>query len=171
LADESASTISWIGTISSYLLIVVGIISGPLFDLGFYKVMLFGGALVSCFGIFMLSLSRQYYQIILTQGVLIGLGCGVLFIPGMALVSRSFTRRRAVALGAISCGAPFGMSKIVSERFDADHLNRRHNIHGCLSEPHQLRGLRLDCAHNGFHYARFILDRVSPAALEEYESW
>ena len=63
---------------------------------------------MACFGIFMLSLSKEYYQIILTQGILTGLGCGVLFIPGMALVSRSFNRRRSVALGTISCGAPFG---------------------------------------------------------------
>lgn len=109
LKDSSASEISWIGTVASYLLIVIGVISGPLFDLGHYKIMLFGGAAMSCFGIFMLSLAREYYQIILTQGICTGLGSGVLFIPGMALVSRSFSSRRAVALGVISCGAPFGM--------------------------------------------------------------
>ncbi|ETI29208.1 hypothetical protein G647_01661 [Cladophialophora carrionii CBS 160.54] len=108
LSSSTASEISWIGTLASYLLIVIGIISGPLFDLGHYRIMLFGGAAMSCFGIFMLSLSKEYYQIILTQGICTGLGCGVLFIPGMALVSRSFNARRAVALGLISCGAPFG---------------------------------------------------------------
>ncbi|KAJ9605166.1 hypothetical protein H2200_010556 [Cladophialophora chaetospira] len=105
---HSPSEISWIGTLASYLLIVIGIISGPLFDLGYYRVMLFGGAAMACLGIFMLSLSTAYYQILLTQGICTGLGCGVLFIPGMALVSRSFKARRAVALGLISCGAPFG---------------------------------------------------------------
>ncbi|OAP62109.1 hypothetical protein AYL99_04312 [Fonsecaea erecta] len=108
LKTSSPSEISWIGTLASYLLIVIGIISGPLFDLGHYRVMLFGGAAMSCLGIFMLSLSSQYYQIILTQGICTGLGCGVLFIPGMALVSRSFRARRAIALGLVSCGAPFG---------------------------------------------------------------
>ena len=108
LSDSSPSTISWIGTIASYLLIVIGVISGPLFDLGHYQIMLFGGAAMSCFGIFMLSLSREYYQIFLTQGVCTGLGSGVLFIPGLALVGRSFNKKRAVALGVISCGAPFG---------------------------------------------------------------
>ncbi|KIW80440.1 hypothetical protein Z517_07056 [Fonsecaea pedrosoi CBS 271.37] len=108
LKTSSASDISWIGTVASYLLIVIGIISGPLFDLGHYRSMLFGGAAMSCLGIFMLSLSSQYYQIILTQGICTGLGCGVLFIPGMALVSRSFKTRRAIALGVVSCGAPFG---------------------------------------------------------------
>ncbi|KAI1614256.1 MFS transporter, MCP family, solute carrier family 16, member 10 [Exophiala viscosa] len=108
LPGKTSSEISWIGTLASYLLIVVGTISGPLFDLGHYKVMLFGGAVVTCFGIMMLSLSTQYYQIVLTQGICTGLGCGVLYIPGIALTSRSFSRRRAVALGLVSCGAPFG---------------------------------------------------------------
>ncbi len=39
-----------------------------------------------------------------------GLGCGVLYIPGIALVSRSFRARRAMALGLVTCGAPFGES-------------------------------------------------------------
>ncbi len=104
----SPSQISWIGTLASYLLIVIGVISGPLFDLGHYRIMLFGGAVVSCFGIFMLSLSKEYYQILLSQGICMGLGCGVLYVPGLALVSRSFNTKRSVALGTVSCGAPFG---------------------------------------------------------------
>lgn len=108
LPNSSPSNISWIGTVSSYLLIVTGVISGPLFDLGHYQIMLFGGAAVSCFGTFMLSLSTEYYQILLSQGICVGLGCGVLYIPGLALVGRSFTTRRAIALGLVSCGAPVG---------------------------------------------------------------
>ena len=113
----SPSQISWIGTFTSYLLIVVGVISGPLFDLGHYQIMLFGGAVVSCFGIFMLSLSKEYYQIILSQGICMGLGCGVLYVPGLALVSRSFNKNRSVALGTISCGAPFGEYSLRLQHF------------------------------------------------------
>lgn len=102
------SAISWVGTVASYLLIVTGVISGPLFDLGFYRVMLFGGAATSTFGAMMLSLSTKYYQILLSQGICMGFGCGVLYVPGLALVSRSFTTRRALALGIVTCGAPIG---------------------------------------------------------------
>ncbi|EXJ81411.1 hypothetical protein A1O3_07703 [Capronia epimyces CBS 606.96] len=108
LTGMSSSNISWIGTMTSYLLIVTGVLSGPWFDLGYYKVMLLGGAAMSCLGIMMLSLSSQYYQIFLTQGICTGLGCGVLYIPGLALVGRSFTRRRAMAMGIVSSGAPVG---------------------------------------------------------------
>lgn len=108
LPGESASTISWIGTVSTYLLIVVGVISGPLFDLGYYRSMLFGGAALSSFGLMMLSLATKYYQIMLAQGICLGLGTGVLYVPGIALTSRSFSKRRAIALGIVTCGAPFG---------------------------------------------------------------
>jgi len=56
----------------------------------------------------MLSLSTQYWQIFLTQGLCIGFGCGALFIPSMALVSRSFVKKRSIAVGLTTCGAPIG---------------------------------------------------------------
>ena len=37
-----------------------------------------------------------------------GLGFGLLYVPSVALVSRSFTSRRAVALGVATSGAPAG---------------------------------------------------------------
>lgn len=37
-----------------------------------------------------------------------GLGFGLLYMPGIALISRSFVRKRAVALGFATSGAPAG---------------------------------------------------------------
>ena len=106
--DQSPSNISWIGTISTFLLIVVGVISGPLFDLGYFKTMLFVGAGMETVGVFLMSLCTQYWQMVLTQGVLIGLGNGLLYLPGLALVGRSFKKNRAMAMGITTCGAPTG---------------------------------------------------------------
>ena len=108
LTDQSASTISWIGTIQVFLLIFGGVLTGPFFDLGYYRTMLFTGAAVETFGVFMTSLSHQWYQFFLAQGVLMGLGCGFLYVPGMALVGRSFKKNRAIALAITTCGAPTG---------------------------------------------------------------
>lgn len=108
LPSQSASTISWIGTIQVFLLIFGGVLTGPFFDLGYYRTMLFTGAAVEIFGVFMTSLCGQWYQFFLAQGVLMGLGCGFLYIPGMALVGRSFKKNRAIALAITTCGAPTG---------------------------------------------------------------
>lgn len=108
IPHETASTISWIGTVATFLLIVCGTISGPFFDLGYFRTMLFVGATVETFAVFMLSLSSQYYSIFLTQGILMGLGNGLLYIPGLALVGRSFKKNRSMAMAITTCGAPFG---------------------------------------------------------------
>ncbi|KIX03798.1 uncharacterized protein Z518_07351 [Rhinocladiella mackenziei CBS 650.93] len=106
--SHSASSISWIGTIQSFLLIIVGVISGPLFDLGYYKTMILAGSFLTIFGIMMLSLSIEYYQILLSQGICVGLGCGLLYVPSLALVSGSFTTKRAIAVGVATCGIAVG---------------------------------------------------------------
>jgi MFS family permease len=106
--DQSPSDISWIGTISTFLLIVVGVISGPIFDLGYFKTMLFTGAAMEMIGVFLMSTCTKYWQMVLTQGIVIGLGNGLLYLPGLALVGRSFKKHRAMAMGITTCGAPTG---------------------------------------------------------------
>ena len=108
IPNENPSNISWIGTMGTFLLIVVGVISGPLFDLGYFRSMLFVGAGMETVGVFLMSLSTRYWHIFLTQGVILGLGNGLLFLPGLALVGRSFKKHRAVAMGITTCGAPAG---------------------------------------------------------------
>ncbi|KAI9873874.1 MAG: hypothetical protein M1823_007815, partial [Watsoniomyces obsoletus] len=108
IPNETSSNISWIGTMGTFLLILVGVISGPLFDLGYFRSMLYLGAAIETVGVFLMSLSTQYWHIFLTQGVMLGLGNGLLYLPGLALVSRSFTKHRAVAMGITTCGAPTG---------------------------------------------------------------
>lgn len=108
LPSQSASNISWIGTMATFLLIVIGVFSGPLFDLGYFRAMLLTGALVGSLAMFLLSLCTEYYQILLTQGVLIGLFNGLLYLPGLALVGRSFKKHRSIAMSITTCGAPTG---------------------------------------------------------------
>ncbi|KAJ0415449.1 major facilitator superfamily domain-containing protein, partial [Aspergillus carlsbadensis] len=108
LPHTSTSAISWVGTIQSWLLIIGGLIAGPLFDMGYYRIMILVGAFLSVFGIMMLSFATEYYQILLSQGICTGLGFGLLYIPSITLVSRSFVRKRALALGVSTAGAPLG---------------------------------------------------------------
>ncbi|CEL10206.1 hypothetical protein ASPCAL13330 [Aspergillus calidoustus] len=108
LPHVSTSAISWVGTIQSWLLIIGGLIAGPLFDMGYYRSMILAGSFLSVFGIMMLSIATEYYQILLSQGICTGLGFGLLYIPSITLVSRSFVRKRALALGVSTAGAPLG---------------------------------------------------------------
>ena len=108
LAHKSATSISWIGTLQASLLLIVGVFSGPLFDRGYFKPTLVLAGLTLVFALMMLSLSTEYYQILLSQGILVGLCCGLLYIPSVALIPLYFRDRRGLALGLATAGASIG---------------------------------------------------------------
>ncbi|CAI6336094.1 unnamed protein product [Periconia digitata] len=108
LSNMTASSISWIGTIQAWLLIVVGVLSGPLFDRGYFRSMLCIGNFLVVFGIMMLSLSTKYWQIFLSQGICMGIGAGLLYIPSLALVGIWFDKKRSIAMGLVMSGIAIG---------------------------------------------------------------
>src|ERR1700754_4927135 len=58
----------------------------------------------------MLSLAKQdqYYQFFLSQGVGMGLGFGLLFIPTLSVLATHFREKRALATGIATSGNSFG---------------------------------------------------------------
>ena len=79
--------------------------------------MLLAGNFLVVLGIMMLSLSRTYWQVFLSQGVCMGLGAGLLYIPSLAMVGVWFDRRRNVALGIVMSGIAVGMLFSISFPF------------------------------------------------------
>ena len=59
-------------------------------------------------GIMMLSLSTTCYQIFLSQGVCVGVGCGLLYLSSLTLVDASFKAKRVFAIGVVTCGIAVG---------------------------------------------------------------
>jgi MFS family permease len=56
----------------------------------------------------MLSISTQYWQIFLSQGLGLGMGMGIVFNLSVAVPSHHFQRRRASALGVTASGSSAG---------------------------------------------------------------
>ncbi|KAL8827361.1 MAG: hypothetical protein Q9191_003233 [Dirinaria sp. TL-2023a] len=108
LPTYSASSITWIGTTQSFLLMATGIFAGPVFDLGYHRTLLFLGGFLTIFGFMMTSLATEYYQVLLAQGICTGLGSGMVHVPNYALVAASFTTRRAVAIALVGSGISIG---------------------------------------------------------------
>jgi hypothetical protein len=108
LSTHSASSIAWIGTLQGTLLLIVGAISGLLFDKGYFRLILITAGSGVVFALMMLSLCQQYYSIMLTQGILLGICLGLLYIPSVALIPLYFKRKRGIALGLATAGGPFG---------------------------------------------------------------
>jgi MFS family permease len=108
LLDRSASDISWVGSISLFLLFFLGTLSGPLMDRGHFRSLIFVGCGFQLLAVFTTSAVTQYWQLILAQGIAQGIGNGLLFTPCIALVSIYWTKRRAFTLSLAACGAPVG---------------------------------------------------------------
>ena len=56
----------------------------------------------------MASLSTQYWQLFLAQGICCGLGNGCLFCPALSVVSTYFSKRKMFAIGICACGSATG---------------------------------------------------------------
>ncbi|KAF2480250.1 major facilitator superfamily domain-containing protein [Neohortaea acidophila] len=108
LSTYPASAIAWIGTVQGALLVAVGLLSGPLYDLGYWRLLYATGAFMCVFGLMMLSLSTEYYQVMLSQGFCIGIGSGLLYIPVLTLIGAAFKKQRALAMGVITSGIALG---------------------------------------------------------------
>ncbi|KDR76845.1 hypothetical protein GALMADRAFT_139714 [Galerina marginata CBS 339.88] len=110
ITNSTPSAISWIGSFNAFLMISGGVISGRLYDKGHFYSLLWGGSLLTVFSLFMLSLARpdHYYQVFLTQGLGLGLGGGICYVPSVAIVSHYFQRRRTLAMTIVASGASLG---------------------------------------------------------------
>ncbi|KAJ5982839.1 MFS general substrate transporter [Penicillium waksmanii] len=108
LRNVSNSDISWIGSVQACLLLIVGVATGPLFDAGYFYVLLAVGSFLVVFGMFMTSLCTDFWQVMLAHGITIGLGSGCLFIPSVAIVSTYFTTKKSFATGIAASGSSLG---------------------------------------------------------------
>lgn len=106
LTASSSSSISWIGSLQACLLMLVGVFGGAAYDAGYFRYLLWGGLFLIVFGMFMTSLSTVYWQILLAQGICVGVGMGLLFLPTTAILAQYFSTRRATAIGLASTGSP-----------------------------------------------------------------
>ncbi|PKX94761.1 MCT family MFS transporter [Aspergillus novofumigatus IBT 16806] len=108
LSNVSSSSIAWIGSLQSFLLMLFGVVTGPLFDAGYFRALVIFGTVVLPFGLMMTSISSQYWHLILCQGVCIGLAAGCLFVPSVAILPQYFKRKRGLANGLAASGSSIG---------------------------------------------------------------
>lgn len=106
--NASPSSISWIGSIQVSLVYMIGTFSGRALDAGHYHATIRIGCLLQVLGIFMTSVSSQYWQLFLAQGVCKGVGDGLLFCPTVSLIATYFSKKRSIAIACTASGAAVG---------------------------------------------------------------
>ncbi|KAL9627442.1 MAG: hypothetical protein Q9164_007606, partial [Protoblastenia rupestris] len=105
---KSPSAISWIGAVQIFLLFFIGTFSGRATDYGLFKLTYGVGAFLQTLGVFMTSLSTEYWQLFLAQGICIGVGDGLVFCPALSLLSTYFTKKRGLAIAIAASGTATG---------------------------------------------------------------
>lgn len=66
------------------------------------------GAITMACGFVAASFAQRIWQLYLTQGILVGLGNGCIFIPSVTIVSQWFDKKRSMANGICSAGSGIG---------------------------------------------------------------
>ncbi|KAF2449690.1 MFS general substrate transporter [Karstenula rhodostoma CBS 690.94] len=104
LRDYTEFDIGWIFGLYAFFLYFTGAQVGPIFDAYDVRLLLIPGSVGIVAAIMLLSVCEEYYQFLLTFGVLGGLSASCQFTPAIATVGHWFSKRRALATG-IACTA------------------------------------------------------------------
>jgi len=110
IPHQSSSNISWIGSIQAFFLIFGGLFTGPLYDMGYLRQVTIVGSFLVVFGMMMTSIATRYWQLVLAQGIVVGLGNGCLFLPSISVLPTYFNKKRSLSQGIASAGSGLGQT-------------------------------------------------------------
>ncbi|KAK6369335.1 hypothetical protein LTS17_009677 [Exophiala oligosperma] len=108
LSQYSASTVAWIPSVETFFMLACGPLAGYIFDNYGPRYLLIVGSFLHVFGLMMTSISKEYYQFMLSQGVCSAIGASFLFNPAMGCVSTWFFKKRGMAIGIMAAGSSLG---------------------------------------------------------------
>lgn len=66
------------------------------------------GIVLQTASLILASFASKYWQLLLTQGLLFGIGMGFIFVPSAGIVPQWFNERRSMANGLSACGSGLG---------------------------------------------------------------
>ncbi|KAJ1999571.1 hypothetical protein GGI04_004517 [Coemansia thaxteri] len=101
-------TLGYIGTLMYFGLYFWGMLAGWLAEVWSYRKLCFVGVAVMALGQLLASFCKEPWQLCLSEGLVFGLGVGLVFSPTSAAPARWFTKRRGLATGIAVAGVGVG---------------------------------------------------------------
>ncbi|KAH3662508.1 hypothetical protein OGAPHI_005760 [Ogataea philodendri] len=103
--DISSNTISVVGSLQGFMTFAGALPSTVgMYYLGSQAMVAIGG-FIACLSYMFLSITNAPWQIFVVQGVMYGLGSGLMYVQCSAVVFQYFDKRKAAASGIITAGA------------------------------------------------------------------
>ncbi|KAJ1919337.1 hypothetical protein H4219_002025 [Mycoemilia scoparia] len=106
--DEPMSNIAWIGTLQFACMNLFGILVGILCERMDSRLVTFIGGVIMAISLIAASFIKVLWGLVLTQGLMFGIGGSCCFIPPCSLPSQWFTKKRGLAIGLAVAGSGLG---------------------------------------------------------------
>ncbi|CAN8013288.1 unnamed protein product [Ixodes persulcatus] len=133
-------TVAWVGSLLSGCYLSAGPLVSALTNRFGCRAVCIGGSIVSCIAFLLSTIVQDVGSLMVTFGVMAGIGFGLVYLPAIVSVNQYFSKKRALATGIAVCGS--GMGAFVFAPF-CQFLLSIFNWKGALMI---LAGLSLNCA-------------------------
>ncbi|GFO50235.1 monocarboxylate transporter 9 [Plakobranchus ocellatus] len=105
---EDQSTTAWIGSVQLGILMIMGPVVSILLQKYSIRQVVVLGALLGFFAFVVSVFAPNVAVLIITYGVVGGIGLGLVFLPSLIILVAYFDKRRAIATGIATSGTGFG---------------------------------------------------------------
>ncbi|OQE11492.1 hypothetical protein PENVUL_c002G09293 [Penicillium vulpinum] len=106
--DISPANASWIGAVQMFLVHFLASLSGRAMDAGYLRQCITLGCFFQVAGALATSFGTKLWHFWLAQGIVSGIGHGLVFSPMISLYATYFNSKRVMAVSLASCGAATG---------------------------------------------------------------
>lgn len=126
---EGKGKTAWVGSLASGVgLLASPICSACVSSFGARPVTIFSGFIVAG-GLVLSSFAPNIYFLVFSYGIVVGLGCGLLYTATVTITCQYFDKRRGLALGLVSTGSSVGLFIYAALQRELIEL---YGVDGCL---------------------------------------
>ncbi|KAF9960476.1 hypothetical protein BGZ72_006858 [Mortierella alpina] len=108
LRDASTQSIAMIGTLATTFTYLLGAFSGRFADIAGYRISAVLGAVIMGAGLIGASFATSLSALYICQGVVLGIGSSLVYLPAVSCPAHWFERYRSIAIGIVVCGSGLG---------------------------------------------------------------
>ncbi|KAG0068642.1 hypothetical protein BGZ89_004346 [Linnemannia elongata] len=108
LKNTSEQGITMIGTLATTFTYLLGAFSGRFADMVGYRVSAVLGAVIMGAGMIGASFAKSLSTLYICQGVILGVGSSLVYLPAVSCPAHWFERYRSIAIGVVVCGSGLG---------------------------------------------------------------